>query len=225
MSDGACVCVMAKAPVAGQVKTRMCPPLALDQAAAVATAFLRDTWAVARVCAGPRTYLARAGDAERFPRDVLDAGHFDQAGQGLGARIESVIEQGLARASRVIVIGSDMPGIPGDRIVEAERALDHADVVLGPSLDGGFYLIAARRFARGMLAGVPWSAPTTYRACVAVLAQRGFRVASIHAFDDVDDIRGLRRLGREIVSGRVLAPATAALLSEASWSSLLSSPS
>jgi glycosyltransferase A (GT-A) superfamily protein (DUF2064 family) len=137
---------------------------------------------------------------------------FVQRGADLGARVEHAARLGLARAERVLVIGSDLPGLPVARLVEARAALSTHDAVLGPSSDGGFYLIGLRACPPGLLSGLAWSVPETRAACAARLVQRGLRLACIASFDDVDDIEDLRRVERQIRAGQLVAPATARVL-------------
>ena len=206
------VCVMAKAPVAGRVKTRLTPPLRPEQAAALASAMLIDTWSVAAALPGARALLARAGDADRFPAELAGVDAVDQRGADLGARIESSIAAALERGGPALVIGSDLPGIAIAHLASAAGALATADAVLGPSADGGYYLIGARRWRPGLLDNLPWSSPETREATRARLQAAGWTVAGAPPFDDVDDLEDLVRLRARLAAGELVAPATAAAL-------------
>ena len=263
------VCIMAKAPEPGRVKTRLCPPLTPEQAAELAAALLLDTWRAVdeltrpREGRGPRgshdhaldgghrdeldgghpdeldgghpdeldgghpdeldgghrdehgeveALLVYAGDRVRFPAPLRGLRSFVQRGADLGARMEHAARMGLARAERVLIIGSDLPGLPAARLREARAALATHDAVLGPSSDGGFYLIGLRACPPGLLSNLAWSVPETHAACAARLVQRGLRLASIPSCDDVDDIEDLRRVARALRAGRMVAPATARML-------------
>ena len=208
---------MAKAPIAGAVKTRLCPPFDHDQAASLAAAFAVATWSSACSLPGAHVLLARAGSAEDFPGVLANAPSFDQHGGDLGARIEHAAREALAHAQSAIVIGSDIPGLPRGHLESARAALRDHDAVLGPSRDGGFYLIGLHRCDVGLLADLPWSAPTTREACHERLVQRGYTVAVIEPFEDVDDVHAVRRLHAAINAGHVRAPATAAVLSRLPW--------
>lgn len=224
------ISIMAKAPEPGRVKTRLCPPLAPEQAAELSAALLLDTWRATEELTGPRqpngqpddqhggehdvveVLLVYAGDRRRFPEPVRGLPSFVQRGADLGARMEHAARLGLARAERVIIIGSDLPGLPAARLIEARAALATHDAVLGPSSDGGFYLIGLRACPPGLLSGLAWSVPETRAACAARLVQRRLRLAHIAVFDDVDDIADLRRVARQIRAGQLMAPATARML-------------
>jgi rSAM/selenodomain-associated transferase 1 len=206
------VCVMAKAPVPGRVKTRLVPTLSDEQAAELAAAFLIDTWRIAAALPGARPLLARAGAADRFPAALAGVDAVDQRGADLGARIESALVAALERGSPALVIGADLPGLPLAHLEAARAALAGADCVLGPSDDGGFYLIGANRWSPGALADLPWSRPETREATAARLESLGLVVATAPPFDDVDDPADLERLRVALRAGPDRAPATAALL-------------
>lgn len=202
------VCVMAKAPVPGQVKTRLVPPFSRQQAAALAAAFLEDTWAAACGVDGAVVVLARAGGSERWPSAVADAQTIAQPGGDLGARIEAVAAAGLERARAAVVIGSDLPGLPTAHIVAARARLEESDAVIGPSSDGGYYLIGLRRAIPGVLGGVSWSAPETRQQTIDALRAAGLSVGFAPAFDDIDDPADVERLRTELFAGTVVAEAT-----------------
>jgi rSAM/selenodomain-associated transferase 1 len=218
------ICMMAKAPVPGTVKTRMCPPLNQDDAAVLAVAFMVDTWASA--CAASDGHLlARAGDASAFPLPLRSVPGFSQYGADLGERIEHAARVGMEQSRQVVIIGSDLPGLPPAYLRESAVLLRNADVVIGPSADGGFYSIGFNLCPAGCLANVPWSDSQTRARAVQALQQAGLRVVQASPFDDIDDIQGLRRLRAGLAAGTVQAPATAAALRAISWSSLSSYPS
>jgi rSAM/selenodomain-associated transferase 1 len=203
---------MAKAPLAGAVKTRLCPPLTNAQAAELAAAFLLDTWSAVVELAGVVPLLAYAGDAAALPPPLRKAELFEQPHGDLGARIEATARAGLARAARVVVIGSDLPGLTAAHLREAEAALHHSDAAVGPSSDGGYYLIGLARVEPGLFDCLPWSAPNTLRATWERLVERGYAPVRLSPFDDVDDAGDLARLERALAAGTLAAPATAAAL-------------
>jgi rSAM/selenodomain-associated transferase 1 len=202
--------MMAKAPVPGLVKTRLCPPLSDEQAAALSAAFALDTWRAVASVSGVDPLLVYAGDREAFPLALRGVVGFEQAGEDLGARIENAARIGLDRAARAIVIGSDAPALPGELLRLASARLQDSDAVLGPALDGGYYLIGLRRCEPDLLAGLPWSETDTFTATRDRLVDRGYAVAVLPAWFDVDDRAGLSLLRLALRAGAIDAPATAA---------------
>ncbi|HEU4427802.1 MAG TPA: TIGR04282 family arsenosugar biosynthesis glycosyltransferase [Myxococcota bacterium] len=150
--------VFAKWPAAGAVKTRLCPPFTPEQAAAFYDAMLGDVLdAMARLApplglelvlaAHPHEALGRF--AERAPGWRIVA----QEGADLSARMEHAAASELARgAARVLLRGSDNPALDAGVLAAALAALERCDVALSPDRDGGYGLVALRRFAPGMFA-------------------------------------------------------------------------
>ena len=135
--------VVAKAPIAGRSKTRLVPPLSAGQAASLQGALLRDTVAA---CLGETAdvRLLVGDDAERLALAALlpDVPIELQRGAGLASALAHGIEDHLAGGA-VAIISSDLPGLPREAIGRAHAALEAgADVVLGPAMDGGYWLVA-----------------------------------------------------------------------------------
>lgn len=150
--------VFAKWPAPGAVKTRLCPPFTLEQAAAFYDAMLADVLAaMARLApplglelvlaAHPREALGKF--AARAPGWRVVA----QEGADLSARMEHAAASEFARgARRVLLRGSDSPTLGADLLEAALAALERSDVALSPDRDGGYGLVALRRFAPGLFA-------------------------------------------------------------------------
>jgi rSAM/selenodomain-associated transferase 1 len=150
--------VFAKWPAAGAVKTRLCPPLTPAQAAAFYDAMLTDVLgAMAREA--PKRGLALAlavTPADRAAEFAVRAPAFRvfvQAGADLSQRLEHAAASELARgAQRVLLRGSDSPALAPEVLDAALAALERVDVALSPDRDGGYNLVALRRFAPGLFA-------------------------------------------------------------------------
>ena len=156
MTGRGVLAVMAKAPRAGLVKTRLCPPLSPDEAAELARAFLLDAVDQVRSVAAARPAMAYAPvDARAFFHALApDFALVAQRGDDLGARLSHAFEDLLADgAPGAIVIGSDVPTLPSAVLAAALDRLAGADLVLGPSEDGGYYLIGLREPRAGALRG------------------------------------------------------------------------
>jgi hypothetical protein len=92
---------------------------------------------------------------------------------------------------RVALVGSDLPHLPAVRYAEAFAALDRADTVIGPSGDGGYYLLAAERETPALFENITWSTEIVYRQTLDRAAAAGLRVAEIAPCDDVDTAEDL----------------------------------
>jgi rSAM/selenodomain-associated transferase 1 len=200
------ICIFAKPPVPGQVKTRLAVALGPERAAALARAFLDDTIAAVRRL--PRAQVALAS-TEPVPGDVpvLLQGEGD-----LGERIERVLRAALELAPFAIAIGADAPGLPPGLLEAARAALERADAVIGPADDGGFYLPGLRSCPKGLLADLPWSAPDTFVRTAERLRAHGLRLEVLEPWFDVDRPEDLDRLRDLIRNSEIDAPATARLL-------------
>lgn len=205
------LCVFAKPPRAGDAKTRLAPAVGAEGAAALARAFISDTWAAVSRLPWARPVLASTGP---WPDGLLPAPvEVWQQGEGdLGARVERILHRGLEVCPAVMALGADSPGLPMAYLEAAHAALENMDAVFGPSDDGGFYLLAVRRLPVGALVDLPWSQPVTLVRTEARLKSLGLSVARVTPFFDVDVPADLEHLESELGAGRLHAPATAAVL-------------
>lgn len=163
VSQGAIV-VVAKAPQVGKVKTRLCPPLSYEQATQLYTGFLLDTIEIARKVADceVKAVCPSAQDAREL-RQILPAsvGYVVQDSPGLGSALNQSIEECLKLGyQKVFCISSDNPTLPLEYLEAAVTALDKNDLVLGPTEDGGYYLVGARASCPYLFEGMTWSTET-----------------------------------------------------------------
>jgi rSAM/selenodomain-associated transferase 1 len=196
------VYLIAKAPVPGTTKTRLCPPLEPLRAARLARAFLLDGLDVVRR-AGVEARVMCRDTAERAALERVVAGRAPiavQSGRGLGQALRSAFVQGLAaNFSAVAVLGADSPTLPARFVREAFDALAAgADVALGPSTDGGYYLLAARAVHPTLFRDMIWSAPSVARITLERCLDAGLSVHLLPAWYDVDDVADLARLRAEL---------------------------
>jgi rSAM/selenodomain-associated transferase 1 len=181
--------VIAKAPVAGRVKTRLCPPCTPEQAAALAEAALRDTLAamaeVRETATGHsvRRVIVLDGAPGVWHRDERIVA---QRGDGLDERLAAAFDD--LRGTPTLIVGMDTPQITAALLADALAALDTHDAVLGPVADGGYWCIGLRRADPLALLGVPMSTGHTFEAQRSRLDDLGLIVAEVRALVDVDTI-------------------------------------
>jgi rSAM/selenodomain-associated transferase 1 len=177
--------VMAKAPVPGQVKTRLCPPCTAEQAARVAAAALADTVdAVSAVPAVERTFVLSG-------QYLAPAGWWvvPQRGNGLAERLSNGFADSVRVGRPSLLVGMDTPQVSPALLVAALAVLidSGVDAVLGPATDGGWWALGLHDPAHAdVLPGVPMSTPRTGAMTLAALRARGLRVAELPELRDVD---------------------------------------
>jgi uncharacterized protein len=205
------VCVFAKPPIPGEVKTRLIGTLGKHGAAALASAMFRDVWAVVSSVSAARPILAtdRCGD---FPVLVAPEEMWLQGDGDLGERLERILIRALQSAPAALAVGADTPLIGRSELTEAIKLLEHFDSVIGPAEDGGFYLLGLTRCCPGLFAGLPWSSSKTAEAVKQRLEENKMTVHEIDLGFDVDTPSDLRRLTEELTRNPGSAPETRAWL-------------
>ena len=194
--------VMARAPIPGQVKTRLQPYLTPQQSADLYSAFLQDTVDMAISARACDVFLAfTPPDEEALFRGLAPAsvGLFAQAEGDLGQRMHHIFQR-LHQEGRspIIIVGTDIPTLQPRHLTGAlEHLRDHA-VCLGPSRDGGYYLIGAHDAHASLFQGVPWGTATVLRATLERAKAAGLTTALLDACSDIDTVEDLRRLRQEI---------------------------
>lgn len=217
--------VMVKASSPGRTKTRLVPPLTHDEAAALNTAFVRDAAdniLAAAALADVSGWLAYApaGSQSFFRQHVPDQiGLIETTGADIGECLIRAASVLLERGHRAVcLLNSDSPTLPVGHLVAAAVALAAPGdrVVLGPSTDGGYYLIGMKRAHRGLFRNVDWSTERVFGQTLARAAELGLMVVELPAWYDVDDAASLRLLIGELFEGRPFQP-SACLSSGATW--------
>jgi hypothetical protein len=199
--------VMAKAPRAGSVKTRLSPPLTPDEAAALNVCFLRDTTENLAAVAGGAGLISYtpAGDEEAF-EDLLpqEFALVLQRGDGFGERLLRAAEDILALGfGAVCLIDSDSPTVPQAAFAQAvaELARPGDRVVLGPSDDGGYYLIGLKQPHAALFERITWSTAAVCAETSERAHEAGLAVVELPRWYDVDDAATLAMLEAELLDG------------------------
>jgi len=173
--------VMAKAPVAGRVKTRLCPPCTPAEAAALAEAALADTLDAVVACGAARRVIALEG----APGDWLPEG-FEVVAQCPGAFDARLAGAWAAADGPGVQIGMDTPQVTASLLDDALASLDRTAAALGHAEDGGWWAIGLRRPSPDVFAGIPMSTDRTGAAQEARLRSLGFDVTLLPTLVDLD---------------------------------------
>ena len=219
-SRGALV-VLAKAPRAGEVKTRLCPPFSPQEAADLYARLLADVLVASAEIAQtlglvPILAVQPAQACGELAR--LAPARFcvvPQRGADLGARMDWALREACAAgAPRVVLRGSDSPLIDTEVVAAALAGLDHVDLVLRPDRDGGYGLVAAKRPAPGLF-DHPMSTASVLADTLANAERLGLRTQLLEPGFDIDTLADLRRL-ESLRSPRLarLCPATLGYLDD-----------
>jgi uncharacterized protein len=202
--------VIAKEPVAGLAKTRLVPALGTAGAARAAAAMLADTLAAVRA-SGAEPWLCFTPAAAREPLGCLAPGFrlLSQVSGDLGDRLAACLADLLAAgADRVAIVGADTPHVPQASYRRTFALLDEADVVLGPALDGGYYLVAAKAARPELFVGVPMGTEVVLAETLARAASHRLVVALLPPLRDLDRVEDL---AAALAAGELAgAPATLA---------------
>lgn len=208
------VCVFAKPPRSGEVKTRLVPEVGPEGASRLARAFFCDTWALVSALPWAIPVLATTSANPRDWKLGSGARIWQQGTGDLGKRLGRVLRRGLAKSPFGIAIGIDTPGLPRALLEEARQALRTADAVLGPCEDGGFYLVGLRHCPVGLFGDLPWSAPVTFVRTLARFRERGLVTKVLPPWFDVDRPSDLSCLRNLLSRGEIVATETKRVLEE-----------
>lgn len=214
------VVVMAREPVPGQVKTRLSPPLTSKQSASLYECFLHDTFAALTICENWKLWLAVPQGSEDYFKlhFTPGAGLLAQRGNSIGDRMHYLFaELFRKRYCRVVLTGSDLPTLPVAAFEEACAGLQQRDidVVLGPALDGGYYLIGMKQPWRGLFRGIDWSSASVLDSTLSRAKKLKLRVKLLAPAYDIDVAEDLDRLRRDFARSpelRTRAPRTFAFI-------------
>jgi rSAM/selenodomain-associated transferase 1 len=226
--------LMTKAPRAGEVKTRLVPPLTSEEAAQLNRCFLQDTGAAISICCGGLTasnrsrpsvrgiavYTPVGAEADYAHILPADFSLLPQRGENFGERLyfaaEDLFKCGF---DAVCLIDSDSPTIPADNFTRALEllSLPGNHIVLGPCDDGGYYLIGLKRLHREVFEGIDWSTARVFEQTKQRATQIGVGIRELPRGFDVDDRATLHRLCHELLDKNApdnVAPQTRKFLHE-----------
>ncbi len=225
---GRAVVVMGKVPTSGTVKTRLVPPLNPQQAARLYGAFLHDTLVTALAVPAAHVILFHPPDDDQAAlHDIVPVGVacVEDTGTNLGDSMQQAFRHCFNHsATSVVLIGSDLPTLPTQIVETAFTHLDDSanDVVLGPSLDGGYYLIGLRTDQPALFEGMVWSTSRVLEQTLDRARRAGLHTALLEPWRDIDRPSDLEALVEELAHNpRLTAPATRRVLA-AIWPAVAS---
>lgn len=195
--------VFGRYPVAGQVKSRLAASIGDELAAELYESFLADTVELAVNCdADVRLHLAGSrpeGFSMDFGPGVQVLG---QSGEGLGERMSTAFGDAFSLGFEpVCIIGTDHPNLPEQYVHRAFRLLETSDSVIGPTEDGGYYLLGLREPNSDVFDGMTYSHPDVFAQARERLEDLGLSCQVIETWYDVDTIEDLRRLRGDLLGG------------------------
>lgn len=187
--------IFAKQPLPGKVKTRLCPPLTPEQSADLYQVCLQETVTRMRALSSCDLAICYSGETNWFSATFPGITLVPQRGRDLGARMAQCLSDWLAAGyDAAVLIGSDAPDLPLERIELAFKALEGADLVHGQALDGGYYLVGESTHHAPLYQGIAWSTTKVLEQTLARAAQLGLHTVLLEPWDDLDDLPALLRL-------------------------------
>ena len=215
--------IMTKAPRAGTVKTRLQPPLTAGEAAELNVCFLRDIAAVIGSSGGETkgvgVFTPAGAEGEYVNVLPSDFVLVPQRGDSFGERLTNAATDLLRIGfESCCLINSDSPTVTADAFRQAVAGLQGVDerIVLGPSDDGGYYLIGMRKVYRRLFEDIDWSTERVFTQTLERARELTLNVHVLPKVYDIDDATALQRLCNELLDDKSddVAPATRKFLAE-----------
>lgn len=201
----------AKYPKAGKVKTRLGATIGMEAAARLYRLFLQQTMQIAGESRFERRilYFEPPDRRSEFARIAPGFELLAQPSGDLGTRLLRAFASAFATgATGVVVLGSDSPTLPGQLLEAARVALDTHDLVVGPAVDGGYYLLGMRRLHADLFQNIRWSTGEVLESTLARADKLGLSQMALEPWYDVDDLETLRKAARDDASGEIQALVT-----------------
>jgi len=214
-----CAILFARSPALGRVKTRLESHLTPEQACRLHCAMTSDVAGMlAQALPNAQKWIFFSDALLRTPASnglklPVEFSVGLQEGADLGERLGDAFTRALSSgARRVVIFGSDSPTLPPAVAAQAFEALADRDLVLGPTEDGGYYLIGCRRFHPALFENVVWSSPRAFEQTRANAERLGYTAQVLEPWFDVDEWQDLERLREQRRAGHSLPPHLAAFL-------------
>ncbi|CAB5148619.1 hypothetical protein D3OALGB2SA_4664 [Olavius algarvensis associated proteobacterium Delta 3] len=218
--DRRVILVFARAPVLGTVKTRLAVHLGDRVVLRLYRCFILDLLETLDGLEPPVIICHTPADAGPMFRQWLSGRYtlMPQNGGHLGLRMAAAFQEVFASGfKQAVLVGSDVPDLPGTHISQAFSDLQNADAVIGPSADGGYYLVGFRddTFRPALFDTAAWGTPQVLEETLAIARAEGLKINLQPRWKDIDDAAGLADFIHRNTSDRSTAPRTLAYLQDA----------
>ena len=204
------VILFTKVPLPGQVKTRLMTCLSAEECASLQSSFIKD---IVRAClesdAGLYIFYAPAEEITPLKECVPDSARlYRQKGREIGERMHNAFCRTLSECRASVLIGSDIPAMSSDTITRAFEALSLCDVVLAPSEDGGYSLIAMKEPHKFLFSLSHYSTTSVLEETLAKIHESDLSCILLETCSDVDTEEDLKNLVKDIENGKIDVPET-----------------
>lgn len=214
--------IFAKVPKPGEVKTRLQPDLSPDASSQIYLAFILDTLSATASLKGVKRILA-CDSTRRDPFFIQLAERYnlaliDQTGENLGTRMKNAVAEAFRLGfGQAVIIGTDLPTLPVDYIQGAFKYLKKSPLVLGPSGDGGYYLVGCSGSIPPIFDGIAWGTEQVLTQTLQRITENKLDAALLPFWYDVDTVGDLRFLSQHLAyleqqTGKSTAPETSRVL-------------
>ena len=188
--------IMAKSPLGGDIKTRLAPRLNKDERTVLYANLLEGVIKRLRNVRDTDTFITITPDNSGGYFDRFGLPCFAQGGGDIGQRLHRAIEHVLDLGyTRVAAVASDVPALTSRVARGAFHALKSADIAIGPSTDGGYYLIGMKHARTEMFKGIQWSTNTVLKETITRATEMGLKIEILDILDDIDTPEDLERMG------------------------------
>ncbi|EOQ87297.1 transferase 1, rSAM/selenodomain-associated [Leptospira yanagawae serovar Saopaulo str. Sao Paulo = ATCC 700523] len=181
--------IFAKQPKLGQVKTRLAHAIGDTKALDVYEELLQITESVtSNLDADKIVYWDQIPELPN-PYFTFGFRHFTQTSGDLGSKMANAFQNEFQESNgKVLIIGTDCPYLNPSIFSDAYKALDHSDFVIGPAIDGGYYLLGMKEYLPFVFRGIPWSTESVLKLTLEAIKKNHFRYSLLKELDDIDTV-------------------------------------
>lgn len=194
--------IFVRTPVLGKVKTRLAASVGDHEALRIYRLLQNWTKEVATSCSCKK-YLFYAGDIDQ--QDIWDQTTFVkklQSGATLGDRMKSAFQQVLASHDKVVIIGSDCAQLREKHVEKAFENLESSDIVIGPAMDGGYYLLGMTKSHEELFSDIPWSTDQVANITITKAKKLGLTISHLETLSDIDTYEDWKKYGENFITRR-----------------------